>query len=242
MMLTPSPHASMAKVLVVDDDRDTAETMARLLEFLGHDVQIALDGHQAIEIARHQRPNYVLLDLGLPGMDGYQVASTLRQDLAGPLAIIAVTGFGQEEDRRRTLAAGFDHHFVKPIDHHALLAMLSTSNTGPPPSIPAGIPPEAMDREETPTFLVNRQVEIINALGLHLRAADKIVRLARQFRAEVRIARDGRQVSGRSILDLLTLAAGCGSRLELETDGPDAGAAMDALSGLIEHGFDEPGP
>ena len=88
-------------------------------------------------------------------------------------------------------------------------------------------------------LMVSRQVEITNTLGLHLRAADKFVRLAQQFRADVRVACDGRKVSGRSILDLTTLAAACGSRLELEADGPDAEAALDALTDLIGRRFDE---
>jgi phosphocarrier protein HPr len=87
--------------------------------------------------------------------------------------------------------------------------------------------------------VISRQVEINNILGLHLRAADKFVRLAQQFRADVWVDRDGRKVSGRSILDLATLAAECGSLLKLETDGPDAEAASNALTNLIAFGFDE---
>jgi CheY-like chemotaxis protein len=90
----------MARILVVDDYTDTAETAAHWLKLVGHHVQIAHDGYHAIEVARHQQPNYVLLDLGLPRLDGYQVASRLRQELAGPLVIIAITGYGQPEDRR----------------------------------------------------------------------------------------------------------------------------------------------
>jgi phosphotransferase system HPr (HPr) family protein len=238
-MLTSSPHVNITKILVVDDYSDTAESMAQLLKLFGHDVQIARDGYQAIEIARRQRPNYVLLDIGLPGLDGYRVASTLRRELEGPLVLIAITGYGQEEDRRRALAAGFDHHLLKPVDHRALSALLAAANTGPYPSSHAGPPPEAMVCEGRPVLRVSRQVEITNTLGLHLRAADQFVRLARQFRAEVWVACDGRTANGRSILDLTTLAAACGSQLELEADGPDAEAALDALTGLIGRGFDE---
>jgi DNA-binding response OmpR family regulator len=131
-MLISSQHVDMANILVVDDDRDTASTMACLLKHFGHDVQIALDGYQAISIARRQHPKYVLLDLGLPGLDGYQVASRLRRELAKPTVIIAVTGFGQEDERRRALTGGFDHYFVKPIiDHDALITLRSASNAGP---------------------------------------------------------------------------------------------------------------
>lgn len=85
----------------------------------------------------------------------------------------------------------------------------------------------------------NRSVDVTNSLGLHLRAADKFVRLACKFKADVWVLCDGRKVSGKSILDLTTLAAACGTRLELEADGPDADAAMDALTALIGRRFDE---
>ena len=75
---------------------------------------------------RRQPPNFVLLDLGLPGLDGYQVASRLRQELDAPPVIIAITGHGREEDRQRALAAGCDYHFLKPIDHGTLVALIST--------------------------------------------------------------------------------------------------------------------
>ncbi len=92
----------------------------------------------------------------------------------------------------------------------------------------------------------SRQVNVTNALGLHLRAADKFIRLARQFQADVWVVFDGRKVHGKSILDLTTLAAACGSRLQVEAGGVDADAALDALTDLIKRGFDEqqpePGP
>ena len=88
-------------------------------------------------------------------------------------------------------------------------------------------------------LLANRQLDVTNTLGLHLRAACAFVKLAQQFRAEVRVVCDGRRASGKSILDLATLAAACGCRLELETDGPDAESALDALSDLIARRFDE---
>ena len=106
----------MAKILVVDDYRDTADSMAVWLKQIGHDVHIARNGYQAIELARQRRPNFVLLDIGLPDLDGYKVASTLRTELAGPPVIIAITGYGREEDRQNALAAGCDYHFLKPID------------------------------------------------------------------------------------------------------------------------------
>jgi phosphocarrier protein len=97
---------------------------------------------------------------------------------------------------------------------------------------------EAMGQGAPRFLVICRHVEITNPLGLHLRAAERFVRMAREFQANVRVARDGRKISGRSILDLMTLAAPCGCRLDLEADGPDAEAAVDALSALIERGFD----
>jgi phosphocarrier protein HPr len=89
--------------------------------------------------------------------------------------------------------------------------------------------------------LASRQVEITNSLGLHLRVADRIVRLTQRFRAEVRISCDGRTASARSILDLTTLAAACGSRLDLEADGPEAEAAVEAVIDLLGSGSVKPG-
>ncbi len=236
-MLAHGRQVNTANILVVDDYPDTAESTALWLQGLGHHVQIARDGHQAINIARRQKPDVVLLDLGLPGLDGYQVASTLRRELHQPFIIIAITGYGQDEDRRRAREAGCDYHFLKPIDLGILSTLLAASNTRPDSRGHDGPQTEVANGERRPGL--NRQVEIINALGLHLRPADKFVRLARQFQAEIRVACDGRTASGRSILELATLAAACGSLLELETDGPDAEAALDALTGLIGRRFDE---
>jgi CheY-like chemotaxis protein len=114
-----------SRILVVDDNVDTARGMVRLLKLLGNETVAAHDGQAAIEAARTFRPDFVLLDIGLPGMDGYQVASTLREDdFSKDAVIIAVTGYGQDEDRRRTLAAGFDHHLVKPVNFDSLIALI----------------------------------------------------------------------------------------------------------------------
>jgi two-component system OmpR family response regulator len=117
-----------AQVLVVEDHADTVESMAKLLELFGHEVQIARDGPQAIAAARRWRPEFILLDLGLPGMDGYEVARRLRQE--GPCqetVVIAVTGYGQPEDRERSRAAGIDHHLLKPVDPDVWRSLLSRS-------------------------------------------------------------------------------------------------------------------
>jgi phosphotransferase system HPr (HPr) family protein len=229
----------MGNILVVDDYSDTAKSTALLLEQLGHSVQIARNGYQAIEIARRQRPNFVLLDLGLPGLDGYQVAVMLRQELPGPLVIIAVTGFADEECRRRALAAGCDHHFPKPIDPGALVTLFSTMDAMPDGCDQDSSAPEARHGAVDRPITVNRQVGIVNTHGFTLRAADKFVRLARRFQADVRIAYGGRTASGLSVLDLTSLHAARGARLELAADGPEAEAALTALVDLIARRFDE---
>jgi PAS domain S-box-containing protein len=105
------------RVLVVDDNADSAESIAILLQLRGHEVRTALDGRTALEIARQYRPEVILLDIGLPNVDGYEVARQLRREFSqeNPL-LVAVTGYGQSEDRRKSAQAGFDHHLVKPVN------------------------------------------------------------------------------------------------------------------------------
>jgi signal transduction histidine kinase/CheY-like chemotaxis protein len=113
------------RILVVDDNRDAAESLAALLRLKAQKVEVAHDGPAALEAVKHFEPEIVFLDIGMPGMDGYEVARHLRgrSDLRG-VTLVALTGFGQEEDRARSRAAGFDHHVVKPIDPSALHALL----------------------------------------------------------------------------------------------------------------------
>jgi CheY-like chemotaxis protein len=114
-------------VLVVEDHLDTSETLRDLLELSGFEVEIAGSGTDGVAAARRFHPDVVLCDLGLPGMDGYEVASTLRRDPATAAArLIALTGYGGEEDRRRSLEAGFDVHLTKPVDPGLLRRLLST--------------------------------------------------------------------------------------------------------------------
>jgi PAS domain S-box-containing protein len=128
----PSPTATTvatterpARVLVVDDNVDLARGLARLLEIHGHHVQIAYDGPAGVDKAKEWRPEFVLLDIGLPGIDGYQVASLLRQDPnTKDAVIIAISGYGQDEDRHRSKQAGFNHHLVKPISASDLIKVL----------------------------------------------------------------------------------------------------------------------
>ena len=115
------------RILVVDDNRDAAEGIAMWLQLQGHDVALAHDGARALEVAAAEKPEVVLLDIGLPGMDGYEVCQRIRRlDTPQPI-VIALTGYGQEEDRRRALAAGFDDHTVKPVDLGKLTALLATA-------------------------------------------------------------------------------------------------------------------
>jgi PAS domain S-box-containing protein len=124
------PHSAFRipqsrRVLVVDDNRDAAETMADLLRLWGYEVRLAHHGQAALRTAKEYCPEIVLLDIGLPGMDGFGVATALRQDPATASArIIAITGYGQEEHHRSSREAGFDFHLTKPVDPEALQALL----------------------------------------------------------------------------------------------------------------------
>src|SRR5262249_61257989 len=104
---------------------DTVESLALLLKGNGFEVQTAHCGSEAITAALAQQPDYVLLDIGLPRMDGWQVARRLRQEITAPLVIIAVTGLGRPEDFQRSREAGIDLHLVKPVDPGRLLGLLS---------------------------------------------------------------------------------------------------------------------
>jgi PAS domain S-box-containing protein len=113
------------RILVVDDNADVADSLALFLRVEGHQVHVANDGPGALDAAATFRPEVVLLDIGLPGMDGYEVARRLRQQASGnELLMVAVTGYGQEEDRHRADEAGFDAHLVKPADLNALKRLL----------------------------------------------------------------------------------------------------------------------
>jgi CheY-like chemotaxis protein len=115
-----------SRILVVDDSIDTVRGMEILLKHFGYEVETASDGLSAIEIARRQRPHFVLLDIGLPGIDGYEIASRLRrEDWCESSILMAISGYGREEDRRRSREAGFDHHLIKPVDHRALFSLLA---------------------------------------------------------------------------------------------------------------------
>jgi CheY-like chemotaxis protein len=119
---SPSPQAAQIpkRVLVVDDNADAASTLQHLLRSLGHETRLANDGESALAIADEFNPDVVLLDIGMPGMSGYEVARHLRSRKQGRLKIIAVTGWGTQQDRARSADAGFDLHLVKPVGESEL--------------------------------------------------------------------------------------------------------------------------
>ena len=122
-----SPNSSDAtqRILVVDDNRDSAETLSMLLELMGNEISVAYDGEQAVAMAKEIKPDVVLLDVGLPKLNGYDVARMIRQESWGskPM-LVAITGWGQTEDKELSREAGFDHHLVKPVDHDYLLTLI----------------------------------------------------------------------------------------------------------------------
>jgi CheY-like chemotaxis protein len=124
-MDVPTPTRRL-NVLVVDDNPDAAESLALVLRAAGHDARVAWNGLDALDVARQSPPDVVLLDLGMPCMNGYETAHRFRADAATRSAVlVAVTGWGSEDDRKRTQAAGFARHLVKPVDPDQLLALLN---------------------------------------------------------------------------------------------------------------------
>jgi CheY-like chemotaxis protein len=120
------PARSSARVLIVDDNRDAAQSLALMLDLEGHEVRTAADGLEALEVAEVFRPKVVLLDIGMPGIDGYETARRLRaRPWAKSALLCAQTGWGQEDDKRKARSAGFDRHLVKPIDPEELNRILA---------------------------------------------------------------------------------------------------------------------
>jgi CheY-like chemotaxis protein len=123
----------MRRVLVVDDNQDAADSLGMLLRFLGAEVSVAHDGRTALAALKTFRPSVILLDLGMPGMNGLEIARRVREDPeARGVTLVAVTGWGQREDRRRTTEAGFDYHLIKPADVATLQSILSDQEAPPP--------------------------------------------------------------------------------------------------------------
>jgi CheY-like chemotaxis protein len=121
------------RVLIVDDNADAARSLAMLLEMGGHDVRLCYDGDSAVTEAETFHPDVVFLDIGLPGRDGLEVARDLRMRALSPQPVlVALTGYGQAEDVRRSREAGFDHHLVKPADPEAVKALLASGVASAP--------------------------------------------------------------------------------------------------------------
>ena len=120
------PPTSHFRILVVDDNRDAATSLAMLLTMTGNTVRIAYDGAEAVDAAGEFRPQVVLLDIGLPKLNGYDAARAIRREPWGQdMVLIAVTGWGQAEDKRRSAEAGFDQHMTKPVDPQCVMKLLA---------------------------------------------------------------------------------------------------------------------
>jgi DNA-binding response OmpR family regulator len=119
----PTPR----RVLVVDDNTDAAESLALFLQAIGHEATTAADGHAALAAAESSRPDLVLLDIGMPGMNGYDVCRLIRAQTWGRgMTLAALSGWGEDEHKARAGAAGFDHHFIKPVDFDVLRRLLES--------------------------------------------------------------------------------------------------------------------
>jgi PAS domain S-box-containing protein len=125
----PRAQSRPIRVLVADDNRDAADSLQRVLALYGHDVRVAYDGDTALRLGKEFRPKVAVLDIAMPGSDGYDVARAIRHQQGTDITLVALTGWGQDADRRRAIESGFDYHLVKPIDPdelNDLLAQLST--------------------------------------------------------------------------------------------------------------------
>jgi CheY-like chemotaxis protein len=131
----PSPEAAgdaassaggRLRILVADDNEDSAETLSMLIGLMGHDVRVAYDGIEAFSVAEQFRPHLAFLDIGMPRLNGYEVARRIReQDWSANMVLAALTGWGQDEDRRASKQAGFNLHLVKPIDPSSIQNLLA---------------------------------------------------------------------------------------------------------------------
>ena len=120
-----------ARILVVDDDHDNADSLARLVRILGQEPIVAYCGAQAVRVAEEQQPDLALIDISMPGMDGYETAARIRRLTGGRTILVAVTGWTRAEDRQRAADAGFDLHYSKPISVDALQDLLEIPYLAP---------------------------------------------------------------------------------------------------------------
>jgi signal transduction histidine kinase len=129
----PVPSVGGTRVLVVDDNRDAAVALASFLSAEGHAATVVHSGHEAVRYALQLRPDVVILDLGMPDVDGYEAARRIRAAVSPPPLLVAVSGWGQEDDRRHSAAAGFDHHLVKPADGTEVVGLIDAACRRSPP-------------------------------------------------------------------------------------------------------------
>jgi CheY-like chemotaxis protein len=123
--INDSPSPRLRRILVADDNRDAGETLAMLLRLDGHEVHVATDGLEAVEMFGRVNPDVAILDIGMPGLSGHEVARRIRQLNSGSgVTLIAVTGWGQRADKERAVESGFDHHFTKPVEPTVLSRLL----------------------------------------------------------------------------------------------------------------------
>jgi CheY-like chemotaxis protein/anti-sigma regulatory factor (Ser/Thr protein kinase) len=127
------------KILVVEDQADARRALQRLLQLWGHQVDVAEDGLRGVEMAMNNPPELALVDVGLPGLDGYEVARRIRTSMGKSVRLIALTGYGQPEDRERAFDAGFDLHLVKPVDRDQLSDAIQGTASAPQQSVDAGV-------------------------------------------------------------------------------------------------------
>lgn len=131
------------RILIADDNADAGDSLAMLLEALGHETHTAREGTQALAAAASLRPDVVFLDIGMPGLTGYEVCQRIRAEPWGrSLLLVALTGWGQREDRERSARAGFDHHLVKPADLATLQKVLADVRSPAPIASPVPAPAE----------------------------------------------------------------------------------------------------
>jgi CheY-like chemotaxis protein len=123
--MTAPPRAGGPRVLVVEDNADARESLLLLLSCLGYEAKGAANGAEGVRQALEWRPDAVISDIGMPGLDGWELARRVRAELGGDVLLVAISGFSQHQDRQRSLAAGFDHHLAKPADPGKLLGLLS---------------------------------------------------------------------------------------------------------------------
>jgi len=127
----PAAMKALLRILIVDDNRDAADSLSEMLKMMGNDTRTAYDGQQGVDLAGEYQPDVILLDIGMPILNGYEACRLIREQAKGKgVVLIALTAWGQDEDRRRSHEAGFDHHMVKPVDPQALMSMIAVLNVG----------------------------------------------------------------------------------------------------------------